>query len=56
MIIRLYSAALLFILVAGWELFCRSSGISALIIAWVTVAGNSIRVAKTNPIKALRYE
>ena len=32
MTIRLYSAGLLLILVVGWELFCRTSGISALII------------------------
>ena len=32
MIIRFYSVGLLLILVAGWELFCRASGISALII------------------------
>lgn len=36
--------------------FCLMAGISALLIAWGTVAGNSIRVARTNPIKALRYE
>ena len=36
--------------------FCLIAGIAALIIAWGTVAGNSIRVAKANPINALRYE
>ncbi len=36
--------------------FCFAAGGVALLIAWVTVAGNSIRVAKSNPIKALRYE
>lgn len=36
--------------------FCTLAGIAALIIAWVTIAGNSIRVARSNPIKALRYE
>lgn len=35
---------------------CILAGIVALLIAWGTVAGNAIRVAKTNPIKALRYE
>jgi len=32
MMMRVYSAGLLLILVTGWELYCRSSGISALII------------------------
>ena len=32
MSIRVYSWALLIVLVAGWELFCRLSGISALVI------------------------
>tara|TARA_R110002096_G_scaffold436071_1_gene666837 strand:+ start:12611 stop:15082 length:2472 start_codon:yes stop_codon:yes gene_type:complete len=36
--------------------FCLMAGISALLIAWGTVASNSISVARTNPIKALRYE
>ncbi|MCP5381549.1 MAG: ABC transporter permease [Kordiimonadaceae bacterium] len=36
--------------------FCILSGIAALLIAWITVAGNSMRVAMANPIKALRYE
>ncbi len=36
--------------------FCAIAGIAALLIAWATVAGNSMRVAKANPIKALRYE
>lgn len=36
--------------------FCALAGIGALVIAWVTVAGNSIRVARSNPIEALRYE
>ena len=35
---------------------CLTAGIAALLIAWGTVAGNSMRVAKANPIKALRYE
>ncbi|MFC1495580.1 ABC transporter permease, partial [Thermodesulfobacteriota bacterium] len=35
---------------------CLISGFIALVIAWVTVAGNTIRVAKSKPIKALRYE
>ncbi len=36
--------------------FCIAAGVCSLLVAWGTVAGNSIRVAKTNPIKALRYE
>jgi len=37
-------------------LFCIVSGLIALAIAWATVGGNAARVARTNPIKALRYE
>lgn len=36
--------------------FCIVAGLIALFIAWATVAGNSMRVAKANPINALRYE
>lgn len=36
--------------------FCAFAGVVALLIAWATVAGNSMRVAKANPIQALRYE
>jgi putative ABC transport system permease protein len=35
---------------------CLGSGLLALAIAWLTVAGNTTRVAKSNPIHALRYE
>ena len=35
---------------------CLVSGLIALAIAWFTVAGNTKRIAKSNPIKALRYE
>ena len=35
---------------------CLVSGLIALIIAWFTVAGNTRRVARNKPIKALRYE
>jgi putative ABC transport system permease protein len=35
---------------------CLVSGFIALVIAWFTVAGNTTRVAKSKPIKALRYE
>ncbi|NVJ99860.1 MAG: ABC transporter permease [Alphaproteobacteria bacterium] len=32
------------------------AGLSALLIAWITVAGRAIHVAQANPIHALRYE
>ena len=35
---------------------CLVSGLIALAIAWLTVSGNTTRVAKSRPIKALRYE
>ena len=35
---------------------CLVSGFIALAIAWFTVAGNTKRVAKSRPVKALRYE
>lgn len=35
---------------------CLIAGLTALLIAWATVAGNSYVVARQNPIKALRYE
>ncbi|NVJ69996.1 MAG: ABC transporter permease [Alphaproteobacteria bacterium] len=35
---------------------CLIAGLIALLIAWVTVGGNAAKVAKSNPIKALRYE
>jgi putative ABC transport system permease protein len=37
-------------------LICLFSGFITLVIAWFTVAGNTKRVAKSNPIHALRYE
>lgn len=42
----------------GWVLLplCLVAGLIALMIAWATVGGNAARVAKANPIKALRYE
>lgn len=33
-----------------------AAGVIALMIAWLTVAGHSIHVARANPIRALRYE
>lgn len=35
---------------------CLGAGLLALSIAWLTVGGNAARVARANPIKALRYE
>lgn len=35
---------------------CLLAGGLALAIAWITVGGNAARVARANPIKALRYE
>ncbi len=35
---------------------CMIAGGLALAIAWATVGGNAARVARANPIKALRYE
>jgi putative ABC transport system permease protein len=31
-------------------------GLSALLIAWITILGHALRVARANPIHALRYE
>lgn len=35
---------------------CLIAGVIALAIAWATVGGNAAKVARSNPIKALRYE
>jgi putative ABC transport system permease protein len=35
---------------------CAIAGLIALVIAWLTVAGNTVKVATTNPVYALRYE
>lgn len=42
----------------AWVLvpLCIIAGFIALAIAWATVGGNAARVARANPIKALRYE
>ena len=42
----------------SWTLvpMCLASGFTALLIAWITVGGNAAKVARTNPIEALRYE
>ena len=35
---------------------CLAAGLTALAIAWLTVASNTTRVARASPIKSLRYE
>ena len=35
---------------------CLGAGLVSLAIAWVTVASRAIRVARANPVEALRYE
>ena len=42
----------------SWVLvpLCLLAGLAALTIAWATVGGNAARVARRNPIEALRYE
>ncbi|MEW6999321.1 ABC transporter permease [Colwelliaceae bacterium BS250] len=35
---------------------CLGVGLLSMIIAWTTVGGNAAKVARKNPIKALRYE
>jgi len=37
-------------------LYFAAAGLAALAIAWVTVAGHALRVARANPVHALRYE
>lgn len=37
-------------------LYFVSAGIAALVIAWATVAAHAVHVAKTNPIRSIRYE
>lgn len=37
-------------------LYFLGAGLVALVIAWATIAGHAISVARANPIKALRYE
>ena len=37
-------------------LYFAAAGFAALAIAWVTVAGHALRVARANPVHALRYE
>ncbi|WP_262690764.1 ABC transporter permease [Kordiimonas aestuarii] len=44
--------------IEDWYLLpaCFVAGIGAFLIAWVTVGGNAARVARANPVNALRYE
>jgi putative ABC transport system permease protein len=37
-------------------LYFLAGGAAALLIAWATVYGNTLRMARTNPVRALRYE
>ncbi len=37
-------------------LYFAAAGLAALLIAWVTVLSHALRVARSNPIHALRYE
>jgi putative ABC transport system permease protein len=37
-------------------LYFLAAGITALAIAWITIIGHAIRVARASPIVALRYE
>ena len=42
----------------AWYLvpICAAVGLLSLLIAWLTVGGNAARVARRNPVHALRYE
>ena len=44
--------------IEDWYLLpaCFVAGVVAFLIAWITVGGNAARVARTNPINALRHE
>ncbi len=37
-------------------LYFAGAGAAALVIAWATIFSHALRVARANPIKALRYE
>lgn len=37
-------------------LYFLAAGAAALVIAWATVYANTLRVARANPVHALRYE
>lgn len=42
----------------SWVLlpFCVLAGMAAVLIAWITVSGHTARVARAQPVRALRYE
>ncbi len=42
--------------VALSPLYFLAAGVTALTIAWATVGGNTLRLARANPVHALRYE
>src|SRR6185503_6667917 len=37
-------------------LYFVAAGLAALVIAWLTILSHALRVARANPIRALRYE
>jgi putative ABC transport system permease protein len=37
-------------------LYFGAAGFAALLIAWATILAHALRVARANPIHALRYE
>ncbi|HTR00379.1 MAG TPA: hypothetical protein VMH83_10330, partial [Candidatus Acidoferrum sp.] len=37
-------------------LLCAVAGLLTLLVAWATVAGNTLKVANAKPVLALRYE
>lgn len=37
-------------------LYFLAAALAALLVAWVTVYGNTLRLARANPVRALRYE
>jgi putative ABC transport system permease protein len=37
-------------------LYFAAAGLTALLIAWLTIISHALRVARANPIHALRYE
>jgi putative ABC transport system permease protein len=37
-------------------LYFAGAGLVALVIAWATILGHALRIARSNPIRALRYE
>ncbi|WOJ94780.1 ABC transporter permease [Congregibacter variabilis] len=69
LIANLIAWPIAWVVVAGWLegfeyrlgngyvfLACCAAALLSLMIAWLTVAGRAVRVARANPIDALRYE